>query len=171
MEEVSANPPQPPPLPPGGRVLQDVEDIEPDADGTLPWWKPGWSDVWKHMGWGYATALIGLGLVVVGGIGFVIFWGGWAASGLLAEVLRLSVLVAAIAVAGAGVAIKRSLAKRDEPFCIHCGYSLAHLPDHYVCPECGRPYSFALIDDYRTDPEWFIMRWRRLRARKGFPPP
>ena len=80
MEEVSANPPQPPPLPPGGRVLQDVEDIEPDADGTIPWWKPGWSDVWKHMGWGYATALIGLGLVVAGGIGFVIFWGGWAAS-------------------------------------------------------------------------------------------
>ena len=43
----------------------------------------------------------------------------------------------------------------QEPFCIHCGYDLTGLPDHHTCPECGRPYTFATINEYRRDPHWF----------------
>ena len=52
---------------------------------------------------------------------------------------------------------------RREPFCIHCGYGLTGLPDNHACPECGRRYSFRIIDEYRRDPHWFIERYRASR--------
>jgi len=63
-----------------------------------------------------------------------------------------------------GLAIKAGkniVAQRKEPFCIHCGYDLTGLPDHHTCPECGRPFSFAIIDEYRRDPHWFIQRYNQ----------
>lgn len=60
-------------------------------------------------------------------------------------------------------AMRSAVQARREPFCIHCGYSLIGLPDHHHCPECGRPYSFQLIDEYRRDPDWFIQRCREHR--------
>jgi predicted RNA-binding Zn-ribbon protein involved in translation (DUF1610 family) len=55
-------------------------------------------------------------------------------------------------------AMGSAMRARPDPFCIHCGYSLQGLPDHYPCPECGRPNCLRLIDEYRQDPAWFIAR-------------
>jgi hypothetical protein len=147
------------------RRLATLADIEPDGDGKIDWWKPGWGDVWKHLPWTYGWAAVVL-VVLVGAffalmfIGYVrdLFWSGldfWRMAGLLIAVLA----------AGSTVAIKKVLGKRTGPFCIHCGYALDGLPDHYNCPECGRPYSFALIEDYRRDPAWFILRWKKFKSR------
>jgi hypothetical protein len=66
----------------------------------------------------------------------------------------------------AGYLIKASrtiIRNRAEPFCIHCGYDLSNLPDNYICPECGEPYSHKVIDEYRRDPHWFIQRYSAHR--------
>lgn len=55
------------------------------------------------------------------------------------------------------------LRSRKGPFCIHCGYTLMGLPDHHTCPECGETYSFATIEEYRRDPNWFIRRYTMHR--------
>lgn len=60
-------------------------------------------------------------------------------------------------------AAKHAIRNRKEPFCIHCGYDLTGLPDGHRCPECGRPFSLRLIDEYRKDPHWFIDRYRNYR--------
>jgi hypothetical protein len=43
--------------------------------------------------------------------------------------------------------------KASPRACIHCRYELTGLPDHYTCPECGRPYTFVDIDAYFEDPD------------------
>ena len=70
------------------------------------------------------------------------------------------VMVIAIPILISISAMGSALRARREPFCIHCGYSLQGLPDHYPCPECGRPNCLRLIDEYRRDPAWFIARCR-----------
>src|SRR5688500_19066957 len=43
-------PPLPPPPDAGYHRLEEVQDIEADADGTVRWWKPGWDEIWKQIG-------------------------------------------------------------------------------------------------------------------------
>ena len=57
---------------------------------------------------------------------------------------------------------RKAIHSRKEPFCIHCGYGLTGLPDHHTCPECGRPYTFATINEYRRDPHWFKQRYKMI---------
>jgi len=83
----------------------------------------------------------------------LLFWGG-------GKLLLLSV---GGAIGMAGTAIRAVVRQRKEPFCIHCGYTLLGLPDHHICPECGRPYSLRLIDEYRRDPHWFVQRYKAHR--------
>jgi hypothetical protein len=80
---------------------------------------------------------------------FVIYW--W----------KLEVFAVALPITLAIGASKNIVARRKEPFCIHCGYELTGLPDHHNCPECGRPFCFAIIDEYRRDPHWFIERYNK----------
>jgi hypothetical protein len=76
---------------------------------------------------------------------------------------KLWTVVIGAAIGLAGRALKLAMKTRREPFCIHCGYSLRGLPDHHICPECGRPFSFELIEEYRQDPVWFVERWKTHR--------
>jgi len=76
-------------------------------------------------------------------------------------------VVGALAITLTGYVIRRAVRARREPFCIHCGYNLSGLPDNYRCPECGRPYTWRLIAEYRRDPRWFIERYK---ARQKLPP-
>jgi len=86
---------------------------------------------------------------------------------LLVVGVKMFVTTAAIAIALAGYVIRRAIQARKEPFCIFCGYNLTGLPDGHRCPECGRSISWAVIAEYRRDPQWFIERWK---AHRELPP-
>lgn len=73
---------------------------------------------------------------------------------------KLLIMLLCLPFVAAGYAMKLGVQARKEPFCIHCGYELSGLPDHHQCPECGVPYDFKAIDEYRRDPDWFIQRYK-----------
>jgi len=146
-------------------VMASPGQVPQTASGEIDWWRPGWHDSVRFIGyrWIFLTPAV-LFLVAVAwfcvnrGMRDLIFVIG-------AKLLMLS---AAIAFALAGYVYKRAVRARSEPFCIFCGYNLTDLPDHYRCPECGSPYSLALIAEYRRDPRWFIERYN---ASKRLPHP
>ena len=49
---------------------------------------------------------------------------------------------------------------RQDPFCLHCGYTVLGLPEEGTCPECGKPYRMSVIHMFRHDPQWVIASWR-----------
>jgi len=110
------------------------------------------------------TLLLGSAAVLAAavGIGLLVAWPA-AAAGLF----KVAMLLIASAISITGYVLNRAIRARKEPFCIFCGYSLNGLPDHYRCPECGRPYTWDQIEEYRQDPQWFIERWK---ARQSLPP-
>lgn len=57
----------------------------------------------------------------------------------------------------------RGIQLKTNPFCIHCGYDLTGLPDGHQCPECGATFHYAIIDEYRRDPHWFIKRHAMMK--------
>ena len=127
-----------------------------DLGGDVRWWKPSWRDRARAVGWKWCFALPAL---IVVGLLTASLWHGqyflpiWMLGTKLAAVSILIPIVLLIEV------VRICAAVRKDPFCIHCGYSLEGLADNHRCPECGRPYSFAMIAEYRRDPHWFIRRY------------
>jgi hypothetical protein len=142
-------------------VLASPSEIPIDPDERINWWRPTWTDAARHVGYRWiflAPVVLFLALFVCGFIFpplrhmfFVVE-------------LKLFVFSGAVAVSLAGYVAHRAVKARAEPFCIHCGYNLSGLPDQYRCPECGRPYTWRLIQEYRRDPQWFIERWKMRKA-------
>lgn len=145
-----------------------IEEIPEDATaspadgpwlaGNTQWYKPTWSETAALLGWRWvlcvpAVALVGL-LVWRPGLTLPILVNGW----------KLVVFAVAIPLTVFGAAAKRSIRNRKDPFCIHCGYSLVGLPDGHRCPECGQPFTLALVDEYRRDPDFFIHRHRAIQT-------
>ncbi len=127
------------------------------APEDIVWWRPSWQDAVEFVGWRWlflAPAVVLL-LLLAGAI----FFQRWRVVLFILGVKLLGI-VAAIAFSLAGYVVKRAARARTEPFCIHCGYCLTGLPDNYRCPECGRPYTWRVIQEYRRDPQWFIERWK-----------
>jgi len=118
-----------------------------------------------HVGWRWVFLTPAVGLVLMGAA--YVFYPPFRPAILILGA-KLLVFVVAVALSLAGYVIRRAANVRREPFCIHCGYNLTGLPDHYRCPECGRPYSWRVIAEYRRDPQWFIERWH---AQHALPPP
>jgi hypothetical protein len=110
------------------------------------------------------TVLLGAAAVLCAGAGVVLLV---AFPFLAAGVAKMGLLLIAAAISVVGYVLNRAVRARREPFCIFCGYNLTGLPDHYRCPECGRPYTWSEIEEYRQDPQWFIERWK---ARQSLPP-
>ena len=132
---------------------------------SIDWWHPSWRDAARHVGWRWFLLIPGV--LLTGLVLFSIFWHGWRDPFLVIEIKLLTVLAAA-ALSLAGYVIRRASRATNEPFCIFCGYQLTGLPDNYRCPECGRPYTWRLIGEYRRDPRWFIERYQAFRR---LPPP
>lgn len=74
---------------------------------------------------------------------------------------QLWIALVALPLVAAADATRHVLRLRKEPFCIHCGYTLTGLPDGSNCPECGQPFHFGTIEEYRRDPHWFIERYNK----------
>lgn len=132
--------------------------------GEVRWWKPTWRDSWRYMGWRWvlflpAAALVcAIAAVFIEPRNFQYVW-------FLGP--KLLIMLLCLPFIAAGYAMKLGVQARKEPFCIHCGYELSGLPDHHHCPECGMPYDFKAIDEYRRDPDWFI---QRFKAQQGTRP-
>lgn len=147
------------------RVVPPANVASPAQVGTQPnetitWWKPSWRDAWLHLGWRWIFLLPVLGLIVL--LVPLLRWPS-VLSPFLPIGIQYATFVGAIVITLAGFAVRRAVRARREPFCIFCGYNLRGLPDHYRCPECGRPYTWRLIAEYRRDPLWFIERYRAAR--------
>lgn len=131
-----------------------------DGSAAPCWWRPGWRDVWAYVGWRWLL-LLPLLLCLILVIGAVFRRG--LRGVLLLVGLKVFLVGAGVAVALAGYVARRAVRARREPFCIHCGYNLSGLPDDYRCPECGEPYTWRVIAEYRRDPQWFIERYGASR--------
>jgi hypothetical protein len=129
------------------------EKFMPGSNGNIAerYWRPSWTDSAKNVGWRWYLFLLPIGLCIAmwlerlttgsagGGGLFVLLYLLWAISG-----------------AAIGRAWHATIKNRAEPFCIHCGYDLTGLVDGGKCPECGKLFSQALIDEYRRDRMKFI---------------
>ena len=139
-----------------------------EGDEPIRWWRPGWGDLARHVGYRWVYLLPAAVLLVLG-LASLLFTplNGWFAV-LGVKMIGVSV---AVAVSLAAYVIRVAVRARTEPFCIFCGYDLTGLPDHYRCPECGRQYTWALIAEYRRDPHSFILRWKALQQLPESHPP
>ncbi|MFT3788279.1 MAG: hypothetical protein QM770_19260 [Tepidisphaeraceae bacterium] len=145
---------------PAPQWLVSPESFASPRGGRVPdigWYLPTWTERLRLMGW---RNLLWIGPVVIAGLLAVLgpwvltsaFWWGW-----WKLIVTLVVLPFSIALAQS----RHILRKREDPFCIHCGYSAIGLPDGHACPECGEPFSHAQCAEYRRDPHWYIERHRR----------
>ncbi len=139
-------------------------DVSPGPDAEDRWWRPGWQDMLRGVGWHWvlvlpAAAVVGFGVFVLFRPQyFGMFW--WLGfKGIIWALAIPAVLMADV--------VRRATGARKDPFCIHCGYALTGLAAEGRCPECGSKYSRQLIEEYRRDPAWFIQRYK---AQKELPP-
>jgi hypothetical protein len=136
-------------------------DLPADADGKLPFWKPTWGEVAMKLGWRWL--FVGPAILLTVGGTWMCIWSWWWSWWWRWE---WAVLLLMGAVGGVVGVIRQAIKVREEPFCIHCGYSVEGLPDHHLCPECGRKYSLELIRVYQQDPRWFIQCWENEQVKK-----
>jgi hypothetical protein len=142
-------------------VPDDAEASPVDGhwfDETTRWYKPTLSETARLLGWRWVlclplVALIGL-LMVRPWLVWQMLIGGW----------KLILFAVAIPLTAFGSAARNVIRRRKDMFCIHCGYSLTGLPDGHRCPECGQPFSHALIDEYRRDPDFFVQRQKAIKT-------
>lgn len=142
-------------LPP--RVVASPSAMKFLPNEKIQWWRPGWTDAKKYVGWRWVLLLPALLLIVNFFAPLPLL------APLLAVQVHVTIFVTAISVTLFGYVYRRAVHARTEPFCIFCGYNLTGLPDNYRCPECGRPYAWRLIAEYRRDPQWFIERYNALK--------
>ncbi len=151
--------PAPPVIPvvPAAPVASPADMVGPAFGPDVPFWRPGWRDTARHLGWRWVLFLPPV--LAVAAL-LALPWEPRAAWWLLTGHLKILAWVIVLPVAAAGTAVRAATGLRTDPFCIHCGYDLTGLPEAGVCPECGRPYTRELIDEYRRDPAWFVQRYR-----------
>jgi hypothetical protein len=146
-------------------ALATPSHVQRQPGEEIVWWQPGWRDAWRYVGYRWIFLAPALGLIALAVP--LLRWPSVFSPFFVLEA-KLFVFVVAIALTLAGFVVRRAVRARKEPFCIYCGYNLTGLPDNYRCPECGRPYSWRVIDEYRRDPHWFIERYQ---AHQKLPPP
>jgi len=146
-------------------VVASPSEMPGDPTAEPRWWRPTWREGLPHLG--YRWLYLAPSVIVVAALGGSMVLPG-VRSLLLVIGVKLGIFMAAVAITLAARGVRLAARARREPFCIHCGYNLTGLPDHHTCPECGQPYSWRVIEEYRRDPDWFILRWHE---RHRLPPP
>jgi hypothetical protein len=138
------------------------------GEPVTQWYRPSWRDGLRYVGyrWIFLTPVAVLVVLAVATI-----WHPSLATWLLRFGYKLITVVAGVTAWLFSHVVRQAAQGRKEPFCIFCGYNLTGLPDNYRCPECGRPYTWAMIAEYRRDPQWFIERWNARRQLPGAPEP
>jgi hypothetical protein len=131
-------------------------DLRPRDPREIRWYIPSWSDTLHLMGWRIiyfapAAAILLFLLLLPWRLEFL---------GPVLVSWKLVFIAVAIPTSYAIKTAKNIIRQRTEPFCIHCGYDLSGLGDNHTCPECGEPYTFHSIEEYRRDPHWFIQRYQ-----------
>src|SRR5687767_7026782 len=143
-------------VPPESQATPLRHDEHP---GDVPWWTPSWRDTARHLGWRW---LLAVPAAVIGLLLLATLFTGYALFPLWLLGAKVVIILLAIPLVLLLEMWRKAIHARSDPFCIHCGYDLLGLPDHHRCPECGRNYSFALIEEYRRDPHWFKQRYKLL---------
>lgn len=144
--------------PPDSVGALHLVDAKPGED--VPWWRPSASEIAKRLGWRWiyfvpaAIVLVGLLLLPLRPRYAEVLPGLW----------KPLVIIVALPLGAAVRAMKTIVQHRKDPFCIHCGYTLLGLPDGQRCPECGRQFHLATIEEYRRDPHWFVKRWKLMQS-------
>jgi hypothetical protein len=122
------------------------------------WWRPSLREVLRQAGWCW-LALV-LPISVAGAISVAAFIGGRSYLLLWWVGLRLTFIALAIPFLLWDHLKTKVYKARQDPFCIHCGYTVMGLPEEGKCPECGRPYRMSVIQMFRHDPQWVMAHWR-----------
>jgi hypothetical protein len=121
------------------------------------WYLPGWGETARLFGWRWLLFLPAAALLAVAiAMPWNVLFHYWIM--LIGRLFTFAITIPTVVFL---ISSKDTIQKRTDPFCIHCGYTLQGLPDHHTCPECGEPYNFAQVDEYRRDPHWFIKRYKR----------
>lgn len=143
------------------------EGLTPDfvtmfEGANVPFWRPGAAEIATALGWKWLILLPCL-FVVIGGPVLVVVMPGVIMHGLSGEI-KLWILAIGASITLILTAIKNGVAARKDVFCIHCGYSLESLEENGRCPECGRTYIRSMVDEFRKDPHFFEVRYKKLKT-------
>jgi hypothetical protein len=137
--------------------IASPHELRPRDPREVRWYKPSFGSALQMMGWRLVFFVPALALVFSL---FLLPGHLWITQFLF--VFWKLLLIAIVLPTGYALKLaKNALQARKEPFCIHCGYDLSGLQDDHACPECGEPYKFSMIEEYRRDPSWFIQRYNR----------
>lgn len=129
-------------------------------DQDLPWWRPGVWDIAKVVGWRWI--MLGPALVVGALVPLEMFLEVRLVP-IIAAGIKLVAFAWGVVISIVAWAIRNAVRARKEAFCIHCGYVLEGLGERGSCPECGRPFHVAMINEFRKDPHFFVTRHKALR--------
>jgi len=132
--------------------------VKPHEDGEM-WYLPDWGETMRLFGWRWICFVPAIGVLAL----FIMAPFGMATVQFLIPWFKPILIVVALPIVMLIKSSKTIIRARKEPFCIHCGYGLTGLPDDHNCPECGRNFRFAVIEEYRRDPHWFIDRYRKQK--------
>ncbi len=144
-------PPPPDALMPGGNLFNPSD----------PWWEPGPVDVAKALGWRWILIVLLL-MALTGLVALVFLIPGIHASHAANEI-KLALLLIGAGISLIGYVTRRLVRLRRDLFCIHCGYTVEGLEPIGRCPECGRWYHAAVIEEYKKDHRFFQARYRAIR--------
>jgi hypothetical protein len=137
-------------------------------ENGVPFWRP---DAWyiaRSIGWWWALALPAVAVILA--IPFLAFSRGTQFMALIGWEMKLLVFVCGFVVTLVLRAASRGVQRRKDDFCIHCGYTVEGLGPSGQCPECGRHFTLAVVQEYRKDPHFFIERYKASREAAGVTP-